>query len=316
MNNLKRIEIPLWWNCNIDCIFCSEIDCFKDNRWTSLSFEKFSSILFENYNKWYNHLTIVWWEPTIEKDFLKVLKLAKKLWMKIQISTNWFRLINSFFCKQLLDLVDWITISIHSIDDKINKKIINKNIINLKLFYKKIFDNINNNFNNNEIRINYVLNKFNYKSDKILSTFEFIYQNLKNIENFTLTYPDIVNFELQKTQIKNISIKIDAIKKQFEIINLPKDIEKKLIISNYPFCWLPKKFWKYNEDLKYDKENITKTNLIEWEFMYFDRKNILPRAREKIDICKICIFNEKCWGIPPHYKKIFDIKTLKPILEF
>lgn len=310
----KRIEIPLGWRCNISCFFCSELEDFKDKKNTSLSFEQFAKYLIEAHHNWYNHLTIVGWEPTIEQNFFKGIKLARKLWMWVQISTNCIRFIDENFTKETLEYVNWITLSIHAIHDDLYEKLVWVRINNLQNFLKKVFDNINKNYSNNDLRINYVLNSYNYRSEQIEEVFNFINSNLNNICWYTITYPDVVATDIMYDDAWNILVPLKEIKKELDKLNLPKGIEEKLVFANLPFCGMPEKFWKYQEDQTYDKDNISKVQITKWEKYQYDRNLILPRNREKLEICQKCTMSDKCWWLPPFYYGYHKNIDIDPIL--
>ncbi len=91
-------DIPVWPQCNINCVFCSNPEEFRDTC-EKYSFEKFarnwgfyrkgrdSYLKFAGVN---DFISLTGGEPTIHPQFLKILKLLRNTWPKkrIKLLTN------------------------------------------------------------------------------------------------------------------------------------------------------------------------------------------------------------------------------------
>ncbi len=306
MKEYKRIEIPLWWKCNENCFFCSETEFINFHNWKSLNFKDFYDLLIKYYKQWYNHLTIVWWEPTIEDNFSKAIKLAKKLWMWTQISTNWLKFADENFTKNAMQYLDRITLSIHTIDNDKFKKITQTNIHNRDNLLSKIISNIKKYQNWQSIRINCVLNKYNLNSNKILNIINFIENSWLKYESIALTYPDITVIE--DTRIKKyIFIYPDEIKKTLLQLwkKISKEQKKKIVLADMPFCFTPKSFYKNCQDVFFDNKSISKI-FFKDKVKKQDRDKIDPRSRFKVKKCYNCKMEKKCFWMPNMFKDNYD----------
>lgn len=294
----KRIEIPLWWKCNERCFFCSETELIEYHKWKSLSFEYFYKLLISYYKEGYNHLTIVWWEPTIEKNFMKAIKLAKKLWMWVQISTNWLRFEDEVFSKEAMKYIDRITLSVHTIEDDLFKKITQTNIDWWKSRLEKILKNIWKYKDNHEIRINYVLTNYNIEHLKILDTINYIEKNLPNYTSFVLTYPDITVIESGELT-KKIKVKKDDLFSSLEILyeKLSSDQTRKLVLADMPFCFVPEELHGNLQDNFMALDSISKI-FIKDEKKKHDRNKVDPRWRFKANQCNNCKYSHTCFWFP------------------
>ena len=88
-----RIEMNLGYACNNHCIFCSEAVVRKSDVGKkvnlALSTEYLIKQLLQHYKNGFRHVTFLGGEPTIRKDFLMLVKVAKKLgYETIFLTTN------------------------------------------------------------------------------------------------------------------------------------------------------------------------------------------------------------------------------------
>lgn len=102
MSNLKmkRVDIKTGFICNNNCLFCVQ----ADNKLTgNRSFEEIKKDLEESKTRC-GGVVFTGGEVTIRKDFIDLVKLAKKLGYKIiQIQTNGRMFSNLEFCKKTIE---------------------------------------------------------------------------------------------------------------------------------------------------------------------------------------------------------------------
>ena len=84
----KRLEIYVWWTCNQKCTYCMEFQNMEKSWDKKVSKYEILKKLIKYKKSWYNHVTYLWWEPFIQPVFLEALKLWKKLWYTILVTTN------------------------------------------------------------------------------------------------------------------------------------------------------------------------------------------------------------------------------------
>lgn len=307
--NYKRLEIYLWWKCNYKCIFCIErrfIDQFYNEK-----IEEYEILkkLIKYKKLWYNHVTFLGWEPFIQENFLFSLKTAKKLWYKVLVTTNWILLPFEDKAKLYLPFIDELIISIPIIDKNL-QPIINwvKNIID----FEKVFLNIEKYWSWNLLKINTVLNKYNYKSEILFWILDFLEKYKNIVSEISFTYPDIDYWYYdEKYCIENLAINYNLIKEEF--IKLEKLYKWKLLykIIDIPFCFLEsEKYIKLSDDYNYQERLKIKQD---WS-SYKNWELEIPRRRAHIIKCKWCKYNKICWWPSNDYIKLYSDSEINPIL--
>ena len=309
--NYKRLEIYLGWKCNYKCIFCIERPFIDKNFNKEISNKEILWKLLKYKKLWYNHVTFLWWEPFIQENFLFSLKVAKKLGYIILVTTNWVILPFGDKSKLYLPYIDELIISIPIIDKKL-QPIINwvKNIID----FDKVFKNIKKYWNWNFLKINTVLNKYNYNAKILLWILIFLEKYKEIILEISFTYPDIDYWYYNEEYCMEIlAIKYNEIKKEFLKLEKVHKFKSMILykIIDLPFCFLPsEKYIKLSDDYNYQKR--TKINdewkiLRNWVFW-------IPRRRSQVIKCKWCKYLDICWWPSSDYVKLYwdsEIKIIK-----
>ncbi|MDR2063484.1 MAG: radical SAM protein [Candidatus Nomurabacteria bacterium] len=151
----RELRLLLTQNCNLDCFFCHKEGVHKRKK-QILTNDDYG-FLFTSCHKLYgwDTVTLSGGEPFLAKGFLCLMEKLKELGAKTTIVSNGTLLEQYARSKQLGDLLDKITISLHTTQSDIYKKITRGNfdIENIKENLKVLRQN------NPElsIRINYTL---------------------------------------------------------------------------------------------------------------------------------------------------------------
>lgn len=121
----KKIIINLTYLCQNNCVFCATWDRHK----LSQDFSFVVAELIKYYKKWIRLLDLDWWEPTLYKDLLRVIKIAKKIGYRyINLTSSWRNYKDINLLENILAAwVDSILISLHWSDEFIHDKITRKN---------------------------------------------------------------------------------------------------------------------------------------------------------------------------------------------
>ncbi len=125
INEIIRVN----YRCNWKCIFCnvSEVNNYWDNDIDYKEVVKKIILLAKKYNLKERKkllLSFSWWEPTLNKNLINYIKLAKKIWIwRIQIQTNASLLYNDLWLidNYILAWLDEVFIAQHSHDPFVNK---------------------------------------------------------------------------------------------------------------------------------------------------------------------------------------------------
>lgn len=200
---IPSINFHLWEPCNMRCKFC--FATFQDVKQTILPkghlpeadalkvVEKIAAAGFEK-------ISFAGGEPLLCKWLPNLIKKAKLLGMTTMVVTNGSKLTEAFL-KANTTYLDWIAVSIDSLEDKNNIKIgraITGKIPLSKAFYYDLVDNIKK--YGYGLKINTVVNKVNYKNNltafieyakpqrwKVLQVLPIVGQNDAKIDEFKIT---------------------------------------------------------------------------------------------------------------------------------
>jgi MoaA/NifB/PqqE/SkfB family radical SAM enzyme len=288
MENLKWVEIFLWYTCNLKCKFCFQ----KDLRYKKSNFlekEKVISIIDKSFSEWKKSIIFSWWEVTLDKNILEYISYSKNKWFKdIRVHTNWILFSDINILRKYVEKgMNAIIISIHwygkvhdylvSSNWAFNK--VKKTFLNLLELKKEKF--------NITIDTNTVLNKFNYKNLDVLFKF---------LSYFPITRSQIVQlyslYLFTFEEKKKLYISYNDFAPYIWSI-LKNNIN--ITLENFPLCKVDKKYWdyilnrqKYNNDAYW--------NMWEW----FEESDCIY-----LKGCNNCKYKNLCTWIPKDYLKIF-----------
>ena len=231
-NNRKfipSVNFHLWEPCNMRCKFC--FATFQDVKQTILSkghlpekeaIEVVKQIAAAGFEK----ITFAGGEPLLCEWLPNLIKTAKQLGMTTMIVTNGSRLTDQFL-QENKPYLDWIAVSIDSLDEanniKIGRAIVGKRPLS-KAYYATLIKKIHQ--YGYRLKINTVVNKVNYKDDfsefianlkpkrwKVLQVLPVVGQNDVKIDEFKISdeeYQYFLNTHKAVTAIvpeSNIDIK-------------------------------------------------------------------------------------------------------------
>jgi len=108
-------DIPVWPQCNINCVFCSNpVSGYRDTgeRYTFAEFEKKwkryleTGHAFLKFDTGYDFISLTGGEPTCNPEFLKILALLRKTWpdRPVQLLTNARMCKYEKFCAPLMKI--------------------------------------------------------------------------------------------------------------------------------------------------------------------------------------------------------------------
>ena len=156
--NYKRLEMYLWWTCNNKCLFCIEMKTMEKMWNKIITNSEVLKTLIKYKKQWYNHVTYLGGEPFIQKNFWFALKVWKKLWYTIMVTTNWNLIQFDNIAKKRLPYIDDLIISIPIIDKKLQPIINNTKAI---IDFDDVFINIKKYWKWKFLKVNTVLNPLN-----------------------------------------------------------------------------------------------------------------------------------------------------------
>lgn len=312
----KRLELYLWWTCNNKCIFCVEMPTMVKMWDKKVTNSEILKKLLIYKSKWYNHVTYLWWEPFIQENFEFALKIWKKLWYTILVTTNASIIQFDNMASKFLPYIDQLVISIPIIDKKIQPVINDTKVI---IDFDDVFTNINKYWKWNFLKINTVLNPLNI--NHLENIVDFLYKYW--VKELSFTYPDIYSSYYSKEDISNnIALPYElVVEKIVEVLEKSLNYWIRFKITDVPFCFFPDESWiKYTDD--FDYEERTKIMYDEKEYIRsssIDRKkdinNLInktekaeqlnSRMRKYVNDCNNCKYLWLCWWIAECYEDIY-----------
>ncbi|MCX7550284.1 viperin family antiviral radical SAM protein [Xanthomarina sp. F2636L] len=217
---IPSVNYHLWEPCNMRCKFC--FATFKDVKQTILpkghlpeadALKVVEHIAAAGFKK----ITFAGGEPLLCKWLPKLIMKAKGLGMTTMIVTNGSKLTDAFL-KANIDYLDWIAVSVDSLEEenniKIGRAITGKSPLS-KGFYFDLVDNIKK--YGYGLKINTVVNKINYKDNltelieyakpqrwKVLQVLPIVGQNDIKIDDFIITTEEYNYFLKTHTAIETI----------------------------------------------------------------------------------------------------------------
>jgi len=278
--------------------------------------------------QWYNHVTYLGGEPFIQKNFWFALKVWKKLWYTIMVTTNWNLIQFDNIAKKRLPYIDDLIISIPIIDKKLQPIINNTKAI---IDFDDVFINIKKYWKWKFLKVNTVLNPLNI--DYIYDIVKFLIKY--DVKELSFTYPDIDIYRYDRDHIEKYlilpyEVVIEKITKAFE---LAVKSWIRIKITDIPFCYLPDETWiKYTDDYDYEWRTKIMYHWAEFKRKWTDerindvedvlRKNdddmkkeqINPRMRKYVKECNKCKYLWTCWWIAECYDDFYKGVKIKPII--
>ena len=219
---IQTVNFHLWKACNMRCSFCfATFEDVKKNVLPKGHLPKERAI--EVVNKLAEHgfskITFAGGEPTLCPWLTDLIKVAKMKGLTTMIVTNGSKLDNDFLNRNK-EYLDWITISIDSINPNTNLKSGRAISGNRPLYlndYKNVIDRVKN--FGYELKINTVVSKENYlenlseiicyskpKRWKIFQVLPIKGQNDDKVNDFTIGHEEFKIFMNNHKQISGIDI--------------------------------------------------------------------------------------------------------------
>lgn len=321
----KRIEIYVWWTCNQKCTYCMEFHNME-RQWTKkITKYEILKFLLKYKKQWYNHVTLLWWEPFIQEVFLNALILWKKIWFVILVTTNATTLHIENMAKKYLPYIDELILSVEAIDKELQQK-----ISRTKVFVKweEVFKNINKYWKWSYLKANIVITKDNL--DELYNIVKYV--DGKWIKNIAITYPDL-NIDYYWSEHLKTRVAPTYEESIIEVVKIEEYCRNNNIllkIVDFPFCIFPKEqissFINKTDEIDYWNRLKVWTNLFhseklkdywysEKDALEIDRKKFSPRERALIDKCENCKYNNLCWGPSINYEILYWYSCINPILD-
>jgi len=303
----KCFDILLNYNCNAKCLFCSQ-----DFEWrkvpNDMPFEEAARRIYSAYQQGYRRLGFTGGEPTIRRELVKLIALAKKVgYTYIRIQTNGIRIADWDYVKSLADAgLTFVKFSIHGHNAEIHDSLTGvpgsfdkclKAIENLKKL--KI-----------GIGVNIVLNERNYRH--LVEFYELFLLELE-LSNFVIIAPLYEgNMKLHDVRGSKIGARITDyapyIKKAYEVftrINFPKPP----LLLHFTPCVLP----GYEQQML--GWSAFNTMVVSPKGEVRDLDMTAQDHTVKTQECSKCVYNDRCIGFDASYARVFGTDEIRALRE-
>jgi len=282
MNKPISPYIYIGYQCNNNCIFCSEADEYME-KLKPKNIKQIKEDISKVRTK-YDFVNFMGREPTLRKDFIEILKYANSLGFKqVGFTTNGRMLAYPDFTKRVLETrINQIVVSLFGGTPKMHDK-----QTQVKGSFYQTLKGIENIFrfkkNNISIISNLLLNKINYlEFQKMID----LVINL-GIKEINVLYAAPLS---RRSRTRKIVMKMSElgrhVVKTLELYNNNPDL-KFLLVEFLP-CSLPRKAREY--------------------FFPCLEKN---PDKIRISLCKKCPYADKCDGVLKSYIDLYGVKEFK-----
>jgi len=276
------VEIELGNICNNCCVMCSLIR--PSPRDINPSTKAVINYL-NNLDNDVDHIYFTGGEPTIRPDMVEILKHINKRFPKTRITviTNGRFLAYKGFVDKLKDVNNFSLITELHGDKELHDM-----ITNVVGSFGQTFNGIKNVLEQGfDVELRIVVSKLNYK--QVLDIAKIYKQNFPNINRVVMFPIDITGnaFKNKESVVATYTEIVPYVERAVEYLD-KNNIKVKLY--HFPFCVLKSKYWRFVEGVTVPERRITFA-----------------------EVCKGCIYEEKCPRVWKTYAKIVGVEEFKPI---
>jgi len=117
---MERLELHITYTCPERCVFCSEEHRMQRYKPYQVTFGRVATVLREQALRGVKNVHFTGGEPTIHADFIRILRLAKKLGLRTSVGTIGTMLCREDFAKEALPFLDEALFSLHGPNAKVH----------------------------------------------------------------------------------------------------------------------------------------------------------------------------------------------------
>ena len=315
MTTQNQVKLKLLYDCNEDCIFCTE----KVNERDRIKYMGFVEVkaLIDEYSKEENvFLVLTGGEPTIRNDIIKIIRYARKKKIKnIAMQTNGVRFADKIFTHKLVQAgLTFVSVTLAG-----HNAAIHDAQTNLKGSFEKTMRGIKNLVNSGiRVMAYVVVSNSNFREiDKLA---EMLVKEFPKLEQIQLTMPCVSGGALANFYevVPQFSLSYKYVIKAMDII-IKSGIE--LTVDNLPLCFI-EGYEKYSSEIKTylkEREGALRTFHAEMSNNALQRianyTNLRRKKKVKGIHCNLCVYDYYCDGVWEEYAKRYTLNELNPIIS-
>lgn len=281
------------YECNNNCLFCpNRSDKYKG----ALDFVEFKKSLDTMMSKSsLTHITISGGEPTLNKDFIRIMKYVTEMGVSVLLFSNSIKFSDEDFIEEFAYTINpkkiMISSPIHSCEQYIHDS-----TTQIPGSFEKTVQGIKNLINKNyTVSIKNCINKLNYRQlDEYINFVINEFPSVRNIGLYGLDYCGTNDEKNKKVKVKFSEI-APYLEKALENFGKKKS-KHKVTVYDTPLCIVKPKYWKYFSDNKFkisSARSSPDTRISENGKVEFSIPNQCGTFSLK---CKECIAEDCCQG--------------------
>lgn len=282
--------------CNLSCIFCSrDAHVFRESE--NLSTPEIFSFIKDK-----DVVTFLGGEPLLDPRLPYLLEYCKKEGKKTAIISNGLPFSNPEICKNVLENLDFLTLSITSFNSKTYNLLTGSNQFS---FLQRAFENIlKSPYEKNIYKsINIVL--LNSNIERTPNIPQFIKKSgLHKVELYSLLYPvylgRLMDFPHEYPDPSSSSFR-EALS---TLCSFLKSENKIIRFENMSSCFLPDIEADFIDSEETYGKRASYLKKINNELILYSRDNIIDTFKESYN-CKYCLKKDRCRGLPEIAKILF-----------
>lgn len=284
-------DLKVGFACNNDCIHCVITSKAGAGNLTTSKIKE----VIDKHIKEGEDVTITGGEPTIRSDFFTICEYIKeKIKGRIILQTNGRAFKDVEFTKKAMNYIDIFLIAFHS-HNNIKHDMITRKKGSWEETVKGLKNIISFSKNIRSVYSQTVISKLNIKN--LVKTYDFLFQ--LGIRNMNLTFPHpngnaLTNFDIVVPKYSEINSEIKKCLREYSSC---------LHIEAIPRCYThPYNIHYYDEERMNSFGNSGYDEGIKNKHVS-DYNSLILKDYRKSDVCKLCIYNDKCPGV---WKEYFD----------
>jgi len=300
------LELIIGFECNNNCLFCSNQslrDLCRKRGISTISFEQVKNILESNNNKEVSTLFFVGGEPTIIKDFFKIIRFAKKEgYPNISIQTNGRMFKNMGFSRKIYKEGIDVGFSIHG-----DSALLHDKLTRSPGSFEQLVSGMNNlkSFGQT-FTTNTTINKINYKRIPQIISF------LSRYDPSTILFSLVSPVGIPKENLKDTLTPLNNLRSIIKKSTLTaKKLNQNIKFIDVPLCIMDEyEDYMHEKDFEFDRKIVVKGMK---DSFYLKNKN--KKEKTKLPICSNCKRNKDCFGIWKGYTRSYGTGTIRPIIN-
>jgi len=300
----RCFDMVLNYACNARCLFCSQHPEWRKASCT-LPFARAVEHIYASYQNGYRRLGFSGGEPTIRRDLVKLIALARRIgYSYIRIQTNGLRIADFAYARSLVDAgLNFVKFSIQGHRPELHDRLVRvpgafdrclRSIENLKKLKAGI-------------GVNIVLNRWNYR--QLPDFCRFFLRDLE-ISNFVIIAPLYEGAMRENSsrigvRLTELAPYVRAAYEVFAEIGFPTP----LLLLHFTPCVLP---GYERQMLGWSAFNTTVVN------PDGERKDLDAAVQNhtlKADSCRRCVYNARCLGVDRSYAELFGLAEISPLAK-